>query len=244
MCYPGILSDKGFVLRALNLNRVVLLLLFMLPVLFAACGGETEATPASSSTSPASDPTIAGIINTVPIAPVTPVKTPDGGLTLKGAFALADPPIRAWKADAVYIAIFNPLDSQTGMDEQGRSLEWYFQVLSPSAGQRSNWLVKSTPDGKATTTKSTEDTPPKSEVQLLENRKLPPITSLIDTDQLREVARQNGGSKSDRPVGTRLARSTKEGEPLAFDLLFYQADTVLRVRVDAQTGKTLENVKG
>jgi hypothetical protein len=163
---------------------------------------------------------------------------------MKAAYALADPQIKGWKSDAVYFSIFNPLDSKVGMDSQGRSLQWYFEVLSPSSLQRSNWQVKSSPDGKGTVTKSTEDTLPKDRMQLYESLKLPPVSDLIDTDQLMKVARENGGTKSDQPVGFRLARSSKEGDPLAFDLLFYTGDDVLRLRIDAQSGKLIENVKG
>ncbi len=194
----------------------------------AATTVPTTTVAATTSTRPATSPTTEG----------------SGGLTMKGAFALVDPAVKGWQSDAVYLSIFNPPDSNVGMDSEGRSLQWYFEVLSPATLKRSNWLVKSSPDGKATATKSTEDVLAKDRAQLFESRKLPPINDLIDTKQLFEIARQNGATKSDRPVGTRLARSPKEGDPLAFDLIFYTGDQVLRLRIDAQTGKLVENVKG
>ena len=169
--------------------------------------------------------------------------TTSGGLTLKKAVAAADPLVKAWKGDAVYVSIFIPEDDKVGMDGSGRAQQWFLETISPGGFQHAFWLVKSGGGGPAVS-KATEDTLSKDRGQNAVDRQLPPIASLIDTDRLMEVARQNGGDKSDRPVGTRLARSTKEGEVLAFDLLFYKGEDVVRLRIDAQSGKPVENVKG
>ncbi len=230
--------------------------------LLAACGDAATATPGSiSPTAPVATSAATASVTaqptggTVPTAvgPTSPTNTTvpsttatvgAGGLTMKKAFAQLEPQVKTWQADAVYISISNPPDSPIGIDPEGRSQGWFFETLSPSTTKHAFWLVSSDATGKATVAKSIEDSLPKDRTVLLGGRKLPEIGSLIDTDQLMQVARQNGGTASDRPVGTRLARSAKEGEPLAFDLLFYKGEDVVRLRIDAQSGKPVENEKG
>lgn len=230
--------------------------------LLSACGDAATATPGSiSPTAPVATSAATASVTaqptggTVPTAvgPTSPTNTTvpsttatvgAGGLTMKKAFAQLEPQVKTWQADAVYISISNPPDSPIGIDPEGRSQGWFFETLSPSTTKHAFWLVSSDATGKATVAKSIEDSLPKDRTVLLGGRKLPEIGSLIDTDQLMQVARQNGGTASDRPVGTRLARSAKEGEPLAFDLLFYKGEDVVRLRIDAQSGKPVENEKG
>lgn len=166
------------------------------------------------------------------------------GLTMKAAYAVIAPMITGWKPAAILITVFTPPDSDIGVDSSGQASQWFFEALVPGTGEHSTWLVKAGPGGKSSGQKSIEDVLPKDRAQLLESHKLPPLNALIDTDRLMEVARENGGTKSDQPIGIRLASPAKEGDPLAFDLLFYKGDQVLRLRIDAQSGKLVENVKG
>ncbi len=259
-------------MRLKKLNPLFFPLLLLL--ILTACGDEAAITPTSAPPPPTNSAsttapptatlaaTTAIATNPVALTPAvaaTPVPTsatatpttalatlpgPQGGLTLKAAFGLADPEIKGWQSDVVYISMSNPPDNNIGMDPLGKSQQWYFEALSPTTFKRSFWLVKSSPEGKGVATKSTEDTLSKERSQQAEGRKLPPLADLIDTNRLMEIARQNGGTKSDRAVGTRLARSSKEGEALAFDLLFYEGEKVLRLRIDAQSGKLLDVAKG
>jgi hypothetical protein len=163
---------------------------------------------------------------------------------MKAAYTVVAPMINGWKPGAILVSVFTPPDSDIGMDSGGRASQWYFEALEPGTGQHSTWLVKAGPGGKSSGEKSIEDVLPRDRADLLESHKLPPLSTLIDTDRLMEVARENGGTKSDQPIGIRLASPAKEGDPLAFDLLFYNGDQVLRLRIDAQSGKLVENVKG
>lgn len=223
----------------------------------AATPAKTETTSAASQTTAAAATTpaettaaattVAAVATTVASsAPTTVAASADTapGVTMKTAYAAVAPVVKAWQDDAVYTAVYNPLDSGIGMNEQGRAAQWYFDTVSASTKKRATWLVNTGADGKPVASKSIEDELPDDRVQLLVNHKLPAIDSLIDTDRLMAVARDNGGTKSDRPVGTRLASPAKEGDPLAFDLVFYQGDNVVRLRIDAVSGKLVENVKG
>jgi hypothetical protein len=225
--------------------RLKLLPVFMLGIsmLLAACGEEARtpaATAPATSVEPSLPPPTVELNGPTP----TPVKPSEGGVTLKKAHETADKLVKAWHADAFYTAVYNPPDTGYGIDAAGKSLQWYFETFSPSTAQRATWLVQSTAEGNAAAAKSIEDTLDKERAQLLENRKLPDFGTLIDTDRLMEVARQNGGGKSDRPVGLRLAKPPKEGDPLAVDLLFNNGGKVLRLRIDMQSGKPVDNTKG
>ena len=166
------------------------------------------------------------------------------GLTLKAAWATAEPQIKSWQADAVFVSVFNPPDSSLGIDLTGRASQWYIEAVSLAALKRSNWLVSVEADGKATVIKSTEDELDQTKAEGLNSRALPALATLIDTNRLFEIARQNGGNKSDKPLGIHLAQPLKEGEPLVFDLVFYNGEQVLRLRIDAYNGELVENVKG
>ncbi len=205
----------------------------------AISAGNTVTTKISTATT--GSPTVGPSGTGAPTSAAVPAGL---GLTMQGAYTVAEPAIRAWQADALLISIFNPPDSPVGLDAQGQAPQWFFEAFSPVTARRSFWLVKSEEGSKFVAGKTTEDQLPTSRTQLLESRKLPPIISLIDTGRLLQVARENGGSRSDRPLGIQLARSGVEGEPLAFDLVFYMGENVIRLRVDAQSGKLLENVKG
>ncbi len=256
---------------SLKLSKIGLTLvgLLIFGLVLAGCGGEnTSSTPSASAestltatvgptgtgataagTSPAvaattsSPTTAAGVTPDPTTAKATTVST-GGGITLKAAFAVVDPAVRAWKSDAVYVSVFNPEDNKTGMDAQGRAGQWYFEAISPASFQHAFWLVKVEAGNSPVASKTTEDTLSKVRGQAAVDHKLPPVTGLIDTDQLMKVAQENGGKASDRPVGTRLAQPAKDGDPLAFDVLFYNGSNVVRLRIDAQSGKLVDNAKG
>ena len=221
-----------------------------------ACGGDTatqQPTPGTTSaiTILPFTPTLAAAINptvnSTPTNTASPQVTPltsNGGITMKAAFAIVEPVVKSWKSDAVYVSIFNPEDDPIGMDGGGHALQWYFEAVSPANFQHSFWLVKSDNSGKAAASKTTEDTLDASRGPDTVNRKLPLISSLIDTDQLMQVAQQNGGTTSDQPIGIHLEQPANAGDPLAFDLVFYNGENVLRLRIDAQTGKLVDNTKG
>lgn len=237
--------SKGEV-SGLKLTKFVLLVVLACLGL-AACGSESTPTTQPTATT-AATPTAAVAPTTA--APATtaasslPTIATQDGLTMKTAYAAVEPMIMAWNPKAVLISVFTPPDSGVGMDSQGRASQWFFEALAPATWQHSTWLVKALPGGKNSAEKSIEDILPADLAQLMEDHKLPPINTLIDTDRLMQVARDNGGTKSDQPLGIRLESPPKEGDPLAFDLVFYNGDQVLRLRIDAQSGKLVENTKG
>lgn len=163
---------------------------------------------------------------------------------MKAAYAVVSPMISGWNANASLVSVFTPPDSPVGLNPAGQAPQWYFEALVAKSGQHSTWLVKSMPDGKSSVEKSIEDVLPADQAKLLEASRLPPLNTLIDTDRLMEVARANGGAKSDQPIGIQLSSPAKEGDPLVFDLVFYNGNDVLRLRIDAQSGKLVENTKG
>ncbi len=227
----------------MKFNKIVLLLVIGCLGL-AACG--EEATPVSRSTTTAA-PTLSAVAASAPAnAPTmsTIGVTQGNGLTMKAAYAVVAPMITAWNANTILVSVFTPPDNNVGMDSGGRASQWYFEALAPATSQHSTWLVKTVSGGKSSGEKSIEDVLPNDLTQLMGSHKLPPLNTLIDSDRLMEVARENGGTKSDQPLGIRLESPAKEGDPLAFDLVFYTGDQVLRLRIDAQSGKLVENVKG
>jgi hypothetical protein len=225
------------------------LILFLMPLvlLLAACGSEDTPIPPTTSATSSVAPTVLAVLSPTASSITLPTigLTGGEGLTMKAAYTVIAPMITAWKSDAILVSVFTPPDSDIGMDSEGRASQWYFEALGPGTGQHTTWLVKAgAVGGKSSGEKSIEDVLPKDRADLLESHKLPPLSTLIDTDRLMEVARENGGTKSDQPIGIRLASPAKESDPLAFDLLFYNGDQVLRLRIDAQSGKLVENVKG
>lgn len=229
----------------------LVLLLALICLGLAACGDEATPTGAATlapTSAAASTTPGASITTTTPgsdsgalptIAPAL-----GDGLTMKQAYALVSPMISAWNPKAVLVTVFTPPDTPVGLNSAGQAPQWYFEVVDPATGQHSTWLVKTAPDGKGSAEKSIEDVLPAEQAKAMDAAKLPPLNTLIDTDRLMEVARANGGTKSDQPIGIQLASPPKEGDPLAFDLVFYNGDSVLRLRIDAQSGKLVENTKG
>jgi hypothetical protein len=161
---------------------------------------------------------------------------------MKEAYTAAEPQIKAWQGDQYLFSIFNSLDSGIGIDMAGRSAEWNFQAISPKVKKRATWLVKAPQGSKATVTKTGEEE--LSADDLNGSTALPPVNSLIDSSQLMNVAKQNGGDKSDSPVGFFLRQPIKEGDPLAVDLVFYKGNDAVRLRIDMQSGKVVQNDKG
>ncbi len=231
----------------MKLKLVILLTLVCLAL--AACGEGATSTPASTTAAPTpavsstgaytSAQSTSGSVTLPTIAP-----TLGDGLTMKAAYAVVSPMITAWNPNAILVTVFTPPDSAVGLNSAGQAPQWYFEALAPASGQHSTWLVKSTPEGKSSAEKSIEDVLPADQAKLLQSARLPPLNTLIDTDRLMEVARDNGGTKSDQPLGIQLSSPSKEGDPLAFDLVFYNGNDVLRLRIDAQSGKLVENTKG
>lgn len=233
----------------MKFKLVLLLGLFCLGL--AACGDEatptstvtftptTGATTAQTTTLAATSSTTPGSLSLPTIAP-----TLGDGMTMKQAYAVVSPMITGWNANAVLVTVFTPPEATVGLNAAGQAPQWYFEAIDPTTGQHSTWLVKVAPDGKASAEKSIEDTLPADQAKMMDAAKLPPLNTLIDTDRLMEVARDNGGTKSDQPIGIQLASPAKEGDPLAFDLVFYNGNDVLRLRIDAQSGKLVENTKG
>jgi hypothetical protein len=162
---------------------------------------------------------------------------------MKEAFAVVDQQVKSWQQDAVYVSVFNNLEKQLGIEPDGRCTEWFFQAISVKASKRTTWLV-TWDNGKLAVTKSGEEDLPEDNVKFQAEQALPPIPSLIDTNEVMAVARANGGDKSDRPIGFRLAKSAREGASLSFDLIFEQGSKTLLIRVDALTGKILDNARG
>jgi plastocyanin len=204
--------------------------------------GTTVATSFAITT--AANPTPATTV-VLPNSNSTPTPAPGakGGATMKEAFVTVEQQVKNWESDAVYVSVFNNLEKQLGIEPDGRSTEWFFQTVSVKAGKRITWLAVVT-DGKINVTRSSEEDLPEDRLKFQAEQALPPINNLIDTNELMAVARQNGGDKSDRPVGFRLAKSAKEGAALSFDLIFEQNNKTILIRVDALTGKLLENARG
>jgi hypothetical protein len=202
----------------------------------------------SATTAPVVITSLAGTPSTTVAAPgsnSTPTATPDakGGLTMKEAFALVDQQVKNWQADAVYVSIFTNAEKQLGLESDGRTTEWFFQAVSVKGGRRTTWLVAYA-EGKFTATKSGDEELTEDKIKFQAEQALPPIATLIDSNELMAVAKQNGGDKSERPVGFRLAKSAKEGSALSFDLVFEQAGKSTLIRIDALTGKVLDNARG
>jgi hypothetical protein len=161
---------------------------------------------------------------------------------MKEAYAVAEPQIKAWQPDQILFSIFNTPDSGKGIGMDGRSAEWNFQAVSAKANKRATWRVTAGNGGKGQASKSGEEDLRPGEAGSV--TALPPVSSLIDSNQLMAVARQNGGDKSDSPVGFFLAQPLKEGDPLAVDLVFYKGNDVVRLRIDMRDGKLVQNTKG
>ena len=231
----------------MKFKLVLLLGLVCLCLGLAACGEDATSTPAATLAPTAAPTTLAATTAAAsPGSAALPTIAPalGDGLTMKQAYALVSPMITGWNSDAVLVTVFTPPDLPVGLNSAGQAPQWYFEAVVGSSGKHSTWLVKSGADGKSSAEKSIEDTIPADQAKLMEAAKLPPLNTLIDTDRLMEVARANGGTKSDQPIGIQLASPAKEGDPLAFDLVFYNGNDVLRLRIDAQSGKLVENTKG
>ncbi len=240
-------------------NNGNLLFLICVPIfllILTACGGDATNTPVPISPTTTAATTAPVITTTAPTtalitaAPTTAVPgttaatTPgvSSGLTMKEAYTAAESQIKAWQPDQVLFAIFNSLDSGIGINPDGRSAEWNFQAVSVKTGKRGTWLVKAGKDGKPAVTKTGDEELSPAEAK--DSPALPPVSQLIDSSRLMEVARQNGGDKSDNPVGFFLRQPIKVGDPLAADLIYYKGGNVLRLRIDMQTGKLVPNVQG
>lgn len=254
-----ILTQKGF---KVFLPVLVLLLTILL---LAGCGGDSTTTTAPAqttsvaTTAPAQTtvaPTTAASAQTTRAATTaagttvaattaagsTTIASSTGGLTMKEAYAQAESQIKAWQADQFLFSIFNSLDSGVGINPDGRSAEWNFQAVSVKANKRGTWLVKAGADGKPGVSKTGDEDLLPADAKA--SSALPPVSSLIDSSQLMTIAKQNGGDKSDSPVGFFLSQPVKFGDPLAVDLVFYKGSNVVRLRVDMQSGKLVANDKG
>jgi hypothetical protein len=230
--------------------------LFLVSGWLAACNSATtttfENTPAvtlkpvnsaPAQTNQANQPTQA-TTNNQP-AP-SPAKTESAnptatGVTMKQAYTLAEPMIKKWQADVVLVRILNA--ENIGISPDGRSLEWFFQAVSVKLGKQGSWSVK-TEGGKANVTQSGDEELPTDQIKALASLALPPVANMIDSSELMNIAKQNGGDKSDRPIGFRLAMPTTEGAPLVFFMVFYQGSKTIPLRIDALTGKIIEQARG
>lgn len=161
---------------------------------------------------------------------------------MKEAYALAEPQIKSWQGDQFLFSIFNTPDSGKGINPEGRSAEWNFQAISAKENKRGTWLVRAGKDGKGEVSKTGEEELRPGEAKAISP--LPPVSSLIDSPQLMNIAKQNGGDKSDNPVGFFLAQPLKEGDPLAVDLVFYKGSDVVRLRINMRDGTLVQNTKG
>jgi len=231
--------------------------LLILTLSLVGCGGEATSPTVSTSATTAPVPATTVAPNTI-IAPVVvtaatttvvtsgavaTTATPGAaGLTMKEAYTAAEPQIKLWQPDQVLFSIFNSLDSGVGINPEGRSAEWNFQAVSVGLNKRATWLVKAGADGKPGVTKTGEEQISPADAK--NSPALPAVSSLIDSSQLMTVAKQNGGDKSDSPVGFFLRQPIKVGDPLAVDLVFYKGNEVVSLRIDMQSGKVVPNVKG
>jgi hypothetical protein len=237
--------------KKLSIFAVLLLVSLML----AACSGSPTANfentpavtlkPVTGNATAASGNAPAKTITTNEPTPA-PAKTEDAnptttGLTMKQAFSLAEPEAKKWQGDVVFVRVLNGED--VGINPDGRSLVWFFQAVSVKLGKRGTWQVK-TESGKANVTQSGNEELPTDILKALSTQGLPPVSTLIDSSELMNVAKQNGGDKSDRPVGISLAMPAREGDPLAFNLVFYQGTKITPLRIDALTGKVLDIARG
>lgn len=240
-----------------------LLMLLLISLLLAACGEDATTPNSSSTTAPASATTVSAS-TTAASAPKTTAATTaaasattaaassgsgataapgaSGGLTMKEAYALAEPQIKAWQSDQFLFSIFNSPDTGIGISPDGRSAEWNFQAISVKVNKRGTWLVKADKDAKPAVTKTGDEELMPADAK--GSSPLPPVSSLIDSSQLMSVAKQNGGDQSDNPVGFFLTQPLKVGDPLAVDLVFYKGNNVVRLRIDMQSGKLVANDKG
>ncbi|NWJ96103.1 MAG: hypothetical protein HXX20_09995 [Chloroflexi bacterium] len=212
----------------------------------SAVTGTTQVTTTSAvtgTTQVTTAPVMTGTTTPI-IGGVAPTLVATSGLTMKEAYTLVESQIKAWQTDQLLFSIFNSMDTDSGVgiDSEGRSVEWNFQAISPKLNKRATWLVKSSSNSKPSVTKTgEEDLTPADTTSTLA---LPPVNSLIDSNQLMTIARQNGGDKSDTPVGFYLMQPIKTGDPLAVDLVFYKGNDVVRLRIDMQSGKLVQNDKG
>lgn len=184
--------------------------------------------------------------NSVGVASSGPTATPgtQGGVTMKEAYALVQPLIKSWASDAVLTDVTIDPNDQVGLLPDGRADSWFFTAASQSLSKENNWQVKATAGAKPTAVETVVNT---LDAQSLANdmdAALPPISSLIDSNRLMEIARANGGGKSDAPVGFDLHKPANPTDPLAFNLVFTTGNQVTPLRIDAQTGQLLENVHG
>lgn len=169
---------------------------------------------------------------------------PKGGVTMKEAYALVAPKIKDWSGDAVLTTIAIDQDDPVGLLSDGRAGSWVFTAVSASKLKQANWTIKTPPGSKPSVSDPFVNDLDQERVTEQVNAALPPVSSLIDSNKLMEIARQNGGDKSDVPVGFELHKPAKQTDPLAFNLVFQNGQQVTPLRIDAQTGKLLENVKG
>jgi hypothetical protein len=163
---------------------------------------------------------------------------------MKEAYALVQPLVKAWANDAVLTTITIDPDDPDGLQPDGRAASWFFTAVSASLSKQNSWQIKAAAGTKPSVSESVSGD---LDAQLTADSvaaALPPVASLIDTNQLMEVARQNGGDKSSVPVGFELHKPANESDPLAFNLVFQNGSQVVPLRIDAQSGKLLETTKG
>lgn len=249
------------------------LLVTTLLLILSACSSNTPAPTAAPTTAPATTvsattapaaannttvaalttgtPTVANRTVTAPaannttvVAATTAPAANGSGATMKEAYSVVEPLVKKWQADAIYIAIFNNLDNPIGISPDGRSPEWYFQAVSAKVNKRGTWVVKPDAANKPAASQTGDEDLPADMIKTQTTRSLPAISTMIDSSELMAVARQNGGDKSDRPVGFYLAKPPKEGDPLAFNLVFTQGSKTIPLRIDALTGKVLDIARG
>ncbi len=169
---------------------------------------------------------------------------PKGGVTMKEAYNLVAPQIQVWAKDAVLTTIALDPDDPNGLLSDGRADSWFFTAVSPSLSKQDNWQVSAAVGAKPMVMETVNGDLDQEELANQIGNALPPVSSLIDSNRLMEIARQNGGDKSDVPVGFQLHKPAKQTEALAFNLVFQNGKQVTPLRIDAQTGKLLDNVKG
>lgn len=175
-----------------------------------------------------------------------PTTTPGlkGGVTMKEAYNLVAPQIQVWAKDAVLTTIALDPDDPNGLLADGRANSWFFTAVSSSLSKQDNWQVSAAVGTKPVVMETVNGDLDQEELANQVGDALPPVASLIDSNRLMEIARQNGGDKSDVPVGFQLHKPAKQTEALAFNLVFQNGKQVTPLRIDAQTGKLLDNVKG
>lgn len=192
----------------------------------------------------ASNVTAAGSSGTTTQSGPTATPGTQGGVTMKEAYALVQPLIKSWASDAVLTDITLDPNDQVGLLPDGRADSWFFTAASPSLSKENNWQVKATSGTKPTATETISNALDKQTLANDMDAALPPVSGLIDSNRLMEVARANGGGKSDAPVGFDLHKPANPTDPLAYNLVFTTGNQVTPLRIDAQTGQLLENVHG